>query len=98
MVTEAQSAAAPSAAGMAGDAIGAVPGERRLPFRAAVAARLERLYIAVLERRSSAVLAACVALVLIGGAVACASLGDKIRFYDEREYLAIGRHIADDGI
>jgi 4-amino-4-deoxy-L-arabinose transferase-like glycosyltransferase len=62
-----------------------------------VAARFQWLYHAVLERRSTAVLAVCVALTLVGGAVACAALGNRIRFYDEREYLAIGRHIADDG-
>src|SRR3954454_23197554 len=98
MLTDGQwTAASPSASDMRGDASGAVNRERRLPFPAPVAARLQRLYDAVLERRSTVVLAVCVGLTLVGGALACAHLGGKIRFYDEREYLAIGRHIADDG-
>jgi hypothetical protein len=53
--------------------------------------------IAWLERREGAILAALVAAILAGGCAWAILLGDTVRYYDERDYLALADRLAGGG-
>ena len=56
-----------------------------------------RLWRLLSGRHAHKIVAGCTVAVLAFGVAASAKLGDDIRFYDEREYLALGENVADHG-